>query len=212
VNLAIAAPIASGAAQQNAAAVDLSGKWTLDTYLTDSSEQVLAAIRVNLGQGQGEQIFGGGFEGGRYGRGGGMGRRGNPNGPPGRAGSPQLTPDEQKRLDDLIAPIRYPPPTLTISQTASSVTFTDGQGQTRTVAPTGKHEKQTLGDYTFDMTSRWEGPQLVSEQDLDKGRKATYTYSIVPTTKQLLVRITFERSPGQTGPIEIRQVYNRGGP
>ena len=31
----------------------------------------------------------------------------------------------------------------------------------------------------------------------------------VQTTKQLLVRVEFERSPGQPGPIEVKQMYSR---
>jgi hypothetical protein len=56
---------------------------------------------------------------------------------------------------------------------------------------------------------RWEGPQLVSEQDLGGGRLVRYTYSIVPTTKQLLVRVAIDRTPGFPGPFQIRLVYNR---
>jgi hypothetical protein len=37
----------------------------------------------------------------------------------------------------------------------------------------------------------------------------TYSYSIVPTTGQLLIRINFERVPEQPGPFDIKIVYNR---
>ena len=36
----------------------------------------------------------------------------------------------------------------------------------------------------------------------------TYTYSLVPTTKQLVIRVNFERRPGQPGPFEIKLVYD----
>ena len=40
------------------APVDLSGKWTLDTYLSDNPEQIAAALRIDTGQGGGEALFG----------------------------------------------------------------------------------------------------------------------------------------------------------
>jgi hypothetical protein len=188
--------------------IDLSGKWTLDTYLSDHPQQVAAAIRIDLGQAS-ERSSGGGTEAGRFGRGEG-GRRGQGSSP--RGGSTranELSNEEQTRLDELTAAVRYPPTVLTISQTASAVTFTDEQGRALTFMTDGKKEKTTLGGSQLETTTKWEGPLLVSDRDLGKGRKMTSTYSIVPTTKQLLVRVEFERSPGQPGPFEIKQVYNR---
>ena len=112
-------------------------------------------------------------------------------------------------MNEMTASVRYPPTTLTISQTDTAVTFSEPRGRTRTFTTNGKREKQTLEAITLETTTKWEGPTLVSEQDLEKGRKMTFTYSIVPTTKQLLVRVELERAPGQPGPIEVKQVYNR---
>ena len=66
-----------------------------------------------------------------------------------------------------------------------------------------------FGSASLEVASRWEGPQLVSEQDLGSGRLVRSTYSIVPTTKQLLVRVTIDRTAGFPGPFQIRLVYNR---
>jgi hypothetical protein len=192
--------------------LDLSGTWTLDTYLSDGPAQVAGAVRGDFGQPTGEIAPSGrGMEGGR--RGGGEPREGDR----GRGGSrgdrsgrnEQANLEAQNRLNDVTAPLRYPPTPLTIKQTATAVTFTDQQGRERTLTTNGKREKLTFESLTLDTTSRWEGPLLVSEQDLGKGQKMTFTYSIVPTTKQLLVRITIERAPNQPGPFEIRQVYNK---
>src|SRR3954464_5365617 len=62
-------------------AVDLSGKWTLDTVLSDSPEQIAAAIRIDVGQGGGDNLFG---ESGRGG--GGRGNGGRERGGPGAGG------------------------------------------------------------------------------------------------------------------------------
>jgi hypothetical protein len=192
----------------SSARVDLSGKWTLDTYLSDHPAQVAAAIRADLGQPPTDQPFGpGSDQEGRFGRGD-VGRRGG-GGPRGGGRQNQPNAEEQKRLDALTAPLRYPPTTLTITQTATGVSLAGEQGQTVTLTANGKREKLTVGENTIETTTRWEGPLLVSEQDLGKGRKMTYTYSIVPTTNQLLVRVELERAPGQPGPFEIKQVYNR---
>lgn len=200
--------VAAHAQPRPPAAVDLSGKWTLDTYLSDSPESIAAALRIDLGIGSGDQLFAGDLENGRSGRGG-AGRRGQPPGQRGGARGGDLNPEEQNRLNDLTAPLRYPPAVLTIVQSTDRLTLTDDSGQARTLTTSGAREKQPLGAITVDTTTRWEGPQLVSEEDLGKGRKITFTYSIVPTTRQLLVRARVERGPGQSGPFDIKYVYNR---
>jgi hypothetical protein len=194
------------AAVASQAPVDLSGKWTLDTYLSDNPEQIAAALRIDTGQGGGEALFGEAGAAGAFGRSGG-GRRGSGRG--GDVQSRQPSADEQKRIDELTQQLRYPPTALTIAQSPAGVTLTDDQNRAQTLAPTGRREKQTVGSATLDVTTRWEGPQLVSEQDLGGGRLLRSTYSIVPTTRQLLVRIAIDRTPGRPGPFEIRFVYNR---
>ena len=187
-------------------AVDLSGKWTLDTVLSDSPEQTAAAIRIDLGQGGGENPFAESDSGAADHRNG--GRRGGESRPSG-AQHHQLNADEQKRIDELTESLRYPPTTLTIAQTMTAITLTDEQQRVRMLTPTGKREKQAIGSVSVDVTTRWEGPQLVWEQDLGGGRLVRYTYLIVPTTKQLLVRVAIDRTPGFPGPFQIRLVYNR---
>jgi len=189
-------------------AVDLSGTWTLDTYLSDNPEQVAAAIRIDLGQSGGNQLFGGGGGGGFGGYGGGRRGGGNPRGTPSN-GRNTLTPEEQQRIDEMTAIARIPRTTMTIAQTPTSVTFTDQQGRATTLQTNGKKEKQSLDSLSIDATTRWEGPQLVTEYDLTKGRTMRCTYSLVPTTKQLMLRMAFERGPGQPGPFEVKQIYNR---
>ena len=187
-------------------AVDLSGKWTLDTVLSDSPEQIAAAIRLDVGQGGGENLFGESGGGGAA-RGTGGRRGGGPRSTSGR--NPQPNAEEQKRIDELTESLRYPPTALSIAQTPSAITVTDEQQRARTLTPTGKREKQTVGSASIDVTTRWEGPQLVSDEDLGGGRLVRYTYSIVPTTKQLLVRVAIDRTAGFPGPFQIRLVYNR---
>ncbi|HZP47176.1 MAG TPA: hypothetical protein VFB07_01485 [Vicinamibacterales bacterium] len=165
------------------APVDFSGTWTLDTYLSDNSEQVAAAIRADLRIGSDTSTFL--MTGARGPR-----ERGrNPH----QADAKPPNADEQKQIDDLTMALRYPAPTLKITQSGDAVTLTDAQGQTRTL-------------------DHWEGPQLVATTDLGNGRRMTATYSLVPTTKQLMVRTVIERAPNQPGAFEIKQVYDRAQP
>jgi hypothetical protein len=188
-------------AQTPPAGIDLAGTWTFDTYLSDSPQQVAAAIRTDLGQEWSDAFTG--F--GERGRSRGMGRRGQPGGEPSEAPNPE----DQRALDNITAIVRYPPPTLQITQTAAAITIGDTQGASRTFQINGKREQQLFDSTRADSTARREGPQVVVDIDLGKGRKMTYTYSIVPTTHQLRVRVRFERAPNDLGPFEIKYVYNR---
>jgi hypothetical protein len=169
-------------AQTSGAPVDLSGTWTLDTNLSDNPEQVAAAIRADLHLGCETATFVMRNDRGRS--------RGRPE--PRDTAPKEPNADEQKRIDDLTTALRYPPPTLRIAQTGTTLTLTDAQGQTHTL-------------------SHWEGPQLVSTTDLGGGRRMTSTYSLLPMTRQLIIRTQIERAPNQPGPFEIKQVYDRGG-
>jgi hypothetical protein len=191
-------------------ALNLAGRWTLDPYLSDNPGQVAAAIRMGLGSALGEELFPGGQEAGRPGT---VGTRGPERGRPGRPGDgkPQdkpLNTEEKNQLNELAQVLQYPPLALSISQSSSTLALTDPHGQTRTLQLTGKSEKQPLGSNVVDCTTKVEGPQIISEYQVGKGRTLVYRYSRVPTTGQLLITISFERVEGQPGPVQIRQVYD----
>jgi hypothetical protein len=202
-----AAALSPRARAQNQATVDLSGTWTLDTYLSDSPEQVAAAVRIDLGIGPVNHGADAGEQGRGEHRGEGRGRGATP----GRPGAPRqdLTPEDQARLDELTNTVRYAPATITITQNATSVTLADARGGTRTYQTNGKKEKQTVGSATIESAARWQGPQLVIETDLPRDRRMTVSWSIVPTTKQLLMRVALGRGTLEIGPFQIKQVYNR---
>jgi hypothetical protein len=206
--LAVAA-LPPRARAQNQAPVDLSGTWTLDTYLSDSPEQVAAAVRLDLGIGPVNH----GGDAGEHGRGEQRGDGRGRGGQYGRQGVPRqtLTPEEQARIDELTNTVRYAPATVTITQNASSVMLADARGGTRTYQTNGKKEKQTVGSATIESAARWQGPQLVIETELPRDRRMTVSWSIVPTTKQLLMRVALARGTLEIGPLQIKQVYNRAG-
>jgi hypothetical protein len=186
-------------------AAALAGTWELNRELTDRPEQVAASIRADLGPAPSEQRFGD-MTSGRSGRG---GRRG---GAEPRSGSrDQTSRQEQEQIDALSARLRYPPTRLTIAQSGSSITLSDPQSEPRTIDPSGKKTTTTIGGASIDVTARYEGPQLIVTEDLGKGQTMTWSYSVLPATKQLLVRVTIARGPLQTGPFEIKYVYDSSG-
>ena len=189
--------------------VDLSGTWALDIYLSDRPEQVARALQVDTGE-LTPETFGRGAESpgasgiGRYGT-----ARGRSGGP-GRQRAPvkdQLGSEDRKKLTELTGAIRFPPLTLTISQSETEIAIATGAGAPQTLHTDGKAGKIQLDAGAINRTATWEGPQLVVAYEVGHGT-LKYTYSLVPTTKQLLIRVNFER-PGEPGPFEIRLVYGR---
>ena len=191
---------------------NFAGTWTLDWYLSDSPQQVAEALRIDTGQ-RGDEAFGegpqrggtgGAGNGGRAGRGGfgGVG----PGGAPG-AGRSRMSAVDQKRLQELTNAVQFPPPAMTISQTATDITIAPQGGVGRTVRTDGTREKYQLAAGVVDRTATWEGPQLSVVYEIGHSGRLTYTYRVVPTTKQLLIRINFERDH-TPGPFEIKLVYD----
>lgn len=183
--------------------VNISGAWSLDVYLTDHPEQIARSIQFNTGEfapatfREAEVLAA--ARGGRGGRGG-----------PGRDPLPgQITPEERKLLAELIRPIQYPPPSLTIEQQGEAVTITAGERATYTLKADGKGEKMTLESGTVERKATWKVRLLQVTYEVGRSGVLTYAYSIVPTTGQLLIRVNFERMPGQPGPFEIKLVYNK---
>jgi hypothetical protein len=207
--LAFAASSAAARAQGPVSpAGDLAGRWTLDADLSDNPGQVAAAIKADFGRPPGDSFD---VQGGR-GRGE-MGSREREKREGQEKKSPEqaLANEDQKRLNEITDEILYAPLSLSISTSDSSVTIANPQGETRTFQLNGKSDKQPFGSGTAEIAARVEGPRLVTEFDLGNGRKLVCTYSLAPTTKQLVVRTTVEPRPDQPGPFEIKRVYNRAG-
>lgn len=121
----------------------------------------------------------------------------------------QLSPDDRKKLNELTDAVQFASPTLTISQTDGDITITSTRGGTQTFHTNGKVEKQPSNAGTVDRVASWEGLTLVVAYEVGHAGTLTHTYLLVPTTKQLLIRVNFERRLGQPGPFDIKLVYNR---
>jgi hypothetical protein len=191
--------------------VNLAGSWTLDIYLSDRSEQVARALQIDTGEVTSETFergreLSGPTGSGRDGQSGGAARR-RPERTP--TGQQQINPEDRKILTELTRDIRFPPLTLMISQAESEMTIATGAGAPQTLHTDGKTEKQQLDAGSINRTATWQGPQLVVAYEVGHAGTLTYNYSIAPTTRQLLIRINFERRRGEPGPFEIKLVYAR---
>ena len=204
-----------------ASAASVAGTWRLDPYVSDHPEQVARVLRVLTGESPGADLPRG--RGGRGDAGHGGGGRGEPAVPghaePGVGISrpPEVPPTpakepvsdaDRKLLSELTSAVRFPPATLTIAQTDTVVTMTGDAGTPLTFRTDGKAEKQPLTAGTVERTALWEGPALVVSYRVGRSGTLIYRYSLAPTTGQLVIRVSFERTPGEPGAFEVKQVYD----
>jgi hypothetical protein len=205
LTLVVAAP--SGPAAQQAS-TDLSGTWSIDTYLSDHAEQISRAIEFDTGEFKYEAYTDRPSRGAT-----GTSATGDParsgRGREGRGGAvDRLSETDRKVLAELIRPVRFPPLTLTISQTNQTLTIV-GDREPYQMRTDGKTEKHVLETGSVNRTAQWAGPHLRVDYEIGRAGTLTYNYSIVPTTGQLLIRINFERMRDEPGPFDITIVYNR---
>jgi hypothetical protein len=166
---------------------DLAGVWALNKDLSDRP-QADAADRAGGESGRGANGgFGGGAGRGGFGGGGGFGGRGGSGGRP--------NPDDMRAMQEAMRQVMEPPTRLTITQTESDVTFTDGDGRSQKFATTGKSEKHQLASRTVDTKTRWDGARLVKEMSLGNGLKVTEIYALATTPRRLDVNVKLEGVP-----------------
>jgi hypothetical protein len=118
--------------------------------------------------------------------------------------------DDRATMLEAIGDARSPSPTLTISHSPGNIAITDARGRTRFFQTTGARDKHQYGAGTLDSTTSWIGDQLVMQYDLGPGRRLTSTYSFVPATKQLVVRIRIDSGAqyGARGATTYKYVYD----
>jgi hypothetical protein len=198
---------------------DFSGAWTYNADLSDSPDRVgFGSTDSGSGSsGGGAGGYGGGGGGGGYGGGGmgrggfgGMGRGGGMRGGGMGGGQSQLSPEDRAKMLEVVAEVRNPSPSLTMTQNKDTLAITDAQGVTRTYRTNGKKDKQKFDAGTVDSKTTWDGSRLVTEYDLAGGRKVTYTYSLVSPTRQLLIEQSLQggRSGSSATPGVIKRVYD----
>lgn len=202
--LFLLAPVAPVIGQASAP-IDLSGIWALNVHLTDHPEQIARAIQIDTGEfmpemrGRGAEPVGGPGD-----RGTGAGRSSAERQPP----ADRMSGEDRKLLTEVTRLVQFPPPMLTIAQDARTVTIS-GHASPDVLRTDGKTEKRALETGSVNRTAAWQGPQLRVAYEIGRVGTLTYTYAIVPSSRQLLIRVNIERLPGQPGPFEIKLVYDR---
>ena len=185
---------------------DFSGTWSLDTGLSNDPSQASFDTRNNETRGAG----------GRSGGYGGGGRRGGFGGySPGRGGQRQATAAntiEQRRLQELTDALKKASKTLIISHHDPSFVINDSQDHTEFFQTNGSTDEHHLTSGTVNSTTHWEGSRLVTEYEIGSRDKLVYTYTVLPKTKQLVLRVRRDSSGGpRTSGPELKLVYNLTG-
>jgi hypothetical protein len=178
---------------------DFSGKWTLDRNLSTDPAQITfvptpdANRRLQRG---GIGGFGGGF-----GRGGSRPRTDSQN------TAENLTPSEQERLKALTDQLKTATATLVISHHDPDFVVNDAQDHTLFLHTTGEREENHLGAITISSSTHWAGSRLVTECVLGSRLTLVYTYTLLPNTKQLVVRVARQAEDRRPAGQDVRLVY-----
>jgi hypothetical protein len=202
VALVLFALAGTGEAQQTGRDA-VAGVWQLNFALTSTPPDIDAAgidetPRPRAGMG------GVGSPGGRVG----PGRMGG-----GVEGGGQAGSRDRQRMRTLLRRAGDAPPRLTIVLDGARVLLTDGQGRTTTLLTNNRKQQLVTGDGEIDVRARWDGPQLLVEEDFGSRMKITYRYAALAQgdTGQLQVTVTISAgNAGRRGsPPPLTRLYDR---
>jgi len=182
---------------------DFSGTWTLDRRMSDDPAQAnFEAPRQAQGNSNRRRGSAGGFGGrGIYG-GGSSANRSTP--------TESLTPEERARLAALTTELKTASATLTIEHHDPSFGVTDARGTTLLLDTSGAKHDHTVGDATLTSTTHWLDGRIVTEFAIGGTRTLVYTYTLLPKTRQLVLRVRpqfGDRPAGGANAPELKLVY-----
>jgi hypothetical protein len=187
---------------------DFAGAWTLNRELSDLPKEAgfdpdyQEAGSAASGRSGGSSSGGGG----RGGRGGG----GASSGTSARGGSGAIathfeSPEDSQKIKELVAEVTHPPAALTVTQSATEITFADGDGRTRTYRINGKEETVQLQAGPIGVVTKWEAAQLLIRYLVEKNRELRVTVSRAASGRRLLMTAQFaEKGRGEI----IKRVYD----
>ena len=193
--------------------LDLSGTWTLNGGQSDMPVEVgfdpdwvdtetTTGARGGSSGGSGGQSSGGGGRGGARSSGGGGGRS---SGGSGTIQTLRESEEDSKKIRELVADVKHPPASLTITQTDAAITIAPASGPARTYHLNGKEETVRLesGAGVGSLT-KWEPAGLVVRYLVAKNRELRFTFARTAGARRLVVSTQFvERGKGQI----IKRVY-----
>jgi len=178
---------------------DFSGTWTLDRNISTDPGQ----IDFGRGTTTNRQSQRGGIGGfGGFGGRGGFRPRNN-----GQGSGEGLTQVEQERLKAITDQLKSASGTLVISHHDPDFVVNDAQNHTFFLHTTGVNEENHLGATTINSSTHWDGSRLVTECVLGSRLTLVYTYTLVPNTKQLVVRVARQSGDRERAGQDVRLVY-----
>jgi hypothetical protein len=179
---------------------DFSGTWALDRNISTDPAQIDFAPAASSNRPQRGGFGGGGFGGFGGGRG---GSRQRTNGD----SSEGLTQTEQERLKALTDQLKTATGTLVISHHEPDFVVNDAQNHTLFLHTTGVNDDNNVGTTTVSSSTHWDGSRLVTECVLGSRLTLVYTYTLLPNTKQLVVRVSRKAGDRQRAGQDVRLVY-----
>jgi hypothetical protein len=191
--LALAALTGMRAERGDAQKPDFSGTWTLDRDISTDPSHVEFVPSVNANRRPQRGAIGG-FGGGSRRRGGGN-------------YSESLTSIEQERLKALTDQLRMASTRLVISHHDPDFVLNDAQNHTLFLHTTGEREENHLGETTITSSTHWDGSRIVTECVLGSRLTIVYTYTLLPETRQLVVRVARQVEDRRPAGQDVRLVY-----
>jgi hypothetical protein len=195
-------------ARQASAQVDFSGTWTLDREM--SADLSKATFEPQQTQTRRASGFSGGFGGRGFGgrNGGGRSARPAPGDNTTRDGESAPTADERTRLRELADYVKGFTSIVVAHSDHSTFTVTDALGRSRLFPTDGSKTQHALATTTVESTTRWDGPHMVTAYTISPTRELVFTYTLVPATKQLVLRVRLDESGRPRADVpELRLVY-----
>ena len=191
------------------AQTDFSGTWSLDRDISGDLSKATFEPQQTQAK-RNDSGFTGGFGGRGFGggRSGSSSRRPTPPSDGSRGGTAPLTDDEKARLHDLALYVRGLASLVVEHTDHSTFTVTDGLGRSHLFLTDGTKTPQAFGGSTIDTVTKWDGPHLVTVYTIGPSHDVVFTYILVPTTKQVALRIQLEAG-GHASPEvpELKLVY-----
>jgi hypothetical protein len=174
------------------------GAWRFDPDLSDKPGQPGGGGNA---QGGGRRYGGrgGGRMGGGFGGGGGM--RGG--------GGGGMDPQAMQARFALMREIMQPADqlTITLSSDNKSVSMTYADGRVFEYKADGSKEKHQLTNGTVETKTKWDGPTLETEYDLDGGFKIVRDYALSEKSHQLVITTKMEGGRMRQG-REMKAIYD----
>lgn len=177
---------------------DFSGTWALDRNISTDPAQIDFAPSEPANR-QRQRSGGIGGFGGR----GGFRQRPSTQG----SGGEDLTQVEKDRLKVLTDQLKTSTGTLVISHHDPDFVLNDAQNHTLFLHTTGVNDENHLGAATVNSSTHWDGSRLVTECVLGSRLTLVYTYTLLPETKQLVVRVARQSQDRQRAGQDVRLVY-----